>query len=231
MGQIIVNPVVDGYASSVTGGSSWHSAVSAIGVSANNLMTIDLIRATSDTVENQWSQVVRTFFSFDTSGIPNDATIDSATLTLRGYDKKNEFSATWVLALYDAILNNPTLVAAGDFANAGVVLLSSTIAYAAWSTSGDNVLTLNAAGLANISKTGNTIMCVRDVTYDVADELDPNNHDPAWTTYNLYYMRWVGSGAESNKPFLTVNYTEAPVVQNPGGAYISRNMLWRMSSL
>jgi len=223
MGQLILNALTDGAANSTTGGSSWHSAVTAIGNNSNNMMAINLIRVTSDTITNQWSQVYRAFYAFNTSALPDTCTIDSATLVLKGYDKKDDVSdGLWELAVFNATLNSEVIVGWTDFNNAGTTQLTDSITYAGWNTSGNNTLTFNSTGLAYFSKTGNTVFCIRDATHDAADELDPNNHDPNWVSYKASYMRWV-AGAEADKPVLTINYTDAPVTGANGASIVRRH--------
>lgn len=223
MGQLVLNALTDGYAYCSTGGSSWHSAVEANGVSATNMAAINLVRTTSDNVENQWTQIIRAFYAFNTSALPDTCTIDSATLVLKGYDKKDDLSdGLWEIGIYSASLIGEETVTYFDFINAGTTLLSDTIGYSSWSASGNNTFTFNSTGLAYFSKTGNTVFCLRDLAHDVADELDPNNHNPNWIASKIFQVRWV-AGAEANKPVLTINYTDAPAAVG-SGAYFARKI-------
>jgi len=219
---LVLNAITDGYANTSTGGSSWHSAVTTGAVNDANMAAINLIRATSHSDSNEWTQCVRAFYAFDTSALPDTCTIDSATLVLKGHDKKDDLSdGLWELAVFDATLYNEYLVGWNDFVNAGTIQLTNSIAYDSWNTSGNNTLTFNATGLAYFNKSGNTVFCIRDATHDVADELDPNNHDPNWISFKASYVRWV-AGAEADKPILTINYTEAPSVLGAGSYFAKR---------
>jgi len=162
---------------------------------------------------------------FDTAPLLDGCTITSATLTLRYYDKKNDLTgATPALAVVAATLLSHAVIASADYSSAGTTLLSDSIAYASWTT-GDKVFTLNAAGLAHINKTGYTDLCICEVNYDIADRLDPGNHDPPWIASNVMYMSWVGTGS-TPKPYLTVNYDPPvpPIGQAGNGAFFARRI-------
>lgn len=107
--------------------------------------------------------VYRTFFSWDTSAIPDDAIIDIATLTMQisGKDTTNDFA----IALAGHTAASDTVIADADFDN---VTLNSPTEFTTRSANistiplnTDFVLTLNAAGLAAINKTGYTKLCTR----------------------------------------------------------------------
>ncbi len=226
MGQLVVEPVIEGYAGGIVYSPdySWHDVVVAGGNAANDTQTISIVRWTSDSVLDTWSGVYRGFMGFNTASLPDGCTINSAFLTVRGYDKKNDLTGTTpAIAIVAGPLLSHAVIASGDYSNAGTTLFSDTITYASWAAS-DQVFTLNAAGLAYISKIGYTDLCITEVNYDLADRLDPNNHNPNWVASKVMYMRWVGTGS-SPKPYLTVNYTEAPPVVGAGdGAFFARRV-------
>ena len=211
MGQLVVEPVIEGYAGGVVYSPdySWHDIMSSGGNAGDHTQAISLVRWTSESVEDTWSGAYRGFMGFDTSTLPVGCVITSATLTLRYYDKKNDLTgSTPAIAVVEATLASHAAVGMADYGTAGTDLLSDSIAYAAW-TSGDRTFTFNAAGLAYINKTGYTDISICEVNYDIADRLDPNNHDPNWVASKVMYMRWVGTG-DAPKPYLTVNYESAP---------------------
>jgi len=197
------------YTNDFLNSNSWHQEVIANGDLANEDIAGDLFQVTAkSTSTGKWQQIIRAFYAFDTSAIVG--TISSATLTIIGSAKEdNNLDGLWELGVYSATLTDPTHVDPQDYQLAGTTLLSSTITYAGFNTSGNNVFTFNATGLAYINKTGYTIVCIRDATHDVADELDPNNHDPNWVDYAVSNIKWLGSGNSTpeSKPLLTVNYS------------------------
>lgn len=120
----------------------------------------------------------RVFLSWNTSAIPDDAIIDSASLTLQisGKDTTNDAS----MCLTGHTADSDTVLADADYNN---ITLNSPVEYSArsanWSTiplNTDFVLTLNASGIAAISKTGYTKLCLRS-------SRDVDNSAPAARCY------------------------------------------------
>lgn len=207
MGQLVVEPAIEGYAafSQVAGGSSWHYAMTHNASTSGQTLAITLNRWTSYSVSDEWTQNYRGFMGFNTSPLPDGCTITSAFLTLRGYDKKNDLTGSSpALAVVEATLASHVAISDSDYLTAGTTLFSNSIPYASWGAS-DQVFTFNAAGLAYISKTGYTDLCICEVNYDIADRLDPDNHNPNWVASKVMHMRWVGTGS-TPKPYLTINY-------------------------
>jgi hypothetical protein len=205
---------------------SWHTEVITNGDLSNEDTAGDLFQVTAQpTSSDCWRQIIRTFYAFDTSSITG--TINSATLTLIGTAKEdNTLDGLWELGVYSATLTDPEHVDPQDYQLAGTTLLSSTIAYSSFNEGGNNVFTFDATGRAYINKTGYTIICIRDKTHDVADELDPNNHNPNWVDGTaVSNMKWTGSGNSTpgNKPLLTINYTDAPVTGASGASIVRRH--------
>lgn len=144
---------------------------------------------------NKYDVVGRGIFLFDTSEIPDDATIISAVLHLYTTSRFN-YRDTWLDAKVNIYTSNPasnTALVGGDFDSLGTTPLCDTdtpytdlgtLANPKW-----NTFTLNAAGLAAISKTGITKLGTREVTYDVG------NIAPAWVSGGEF--RWTVELAET----------------------------------
>lgn len=186
---------------------------------ARNAATADSVRATDVYVkvgqENQYIgptsddyfYVYRGYIYFITSGIPDDATITSATLYLYGYGLYDERAFNLIVTEGMPTYPHDPLVA-GDYnlANYDTTTLAS-ISSASWTTTGYNALVLNADGLAEISKTGTTKFCLRS-------SQDIGNSAPATgdSEYILFYAREKGV---TYAPKLVVVYslpTETPEV-------------------
>lgn len=108
--------------------------------------------------------VYRTFTSLDTSSLPDDAVIESAIVrvTLEGKDTTNDFT----IALTGHTSASDSTLADGDFDN---ITLNSPTEFASrsnnvstYSNPQTHDFTLNASGIAAISKTGYSKFCFRN---------------------------------------------------------------------
>lgn len=106
----------------------------------------------ASTTSNQFSQNLRGIALFDTSAIPDGDTISSAVISFYGNFKFNGLGSP----AFHVVSSNPassTALANADYGTLGSTSFGS-VSYASYSTSGYNDVTLNASGLATISKTG-----------------------------------------------------------------------------
>lgn len=137
---------------------------------------------------------------FDTSSLPDDATITSATLSLYGSDYQlgTDFDITVVdgSVLEDPMVNSdygdllPQTTGGGTFNTAG------------FSTSGYNDIALNAMGINWISKTGTT-------KFGLRSSRDISATPP---TGPEHVRIWANEKGEGYRPKLVVTYTIAPPV-------------------
>ena len=103
--------------------------------------------------------MISSIFYFDTSIIPDDATITSATFSVYGRSKSNSFSGTTFLGLVLVGANHASNkeIVAGDYDSLDAVALSDlAVQYDDFSITAYNNFILNTAGIAAISKTGVT---------------------------------------------------------------------------
>lgn len=147
-----------------------------------------------------WSYNYRSQIKFDTSSL-SGLIIISAKLKLRGYNK-DDYAPYWT--------PNVNIYGSDYTYNGSLdVPFSSPIAYADWKTGGaDNVFVLNAAGLAAINKIGITMICTRNVNYDIA-AYDPKNIAGYTGVYDgldrLFFLDYYDmSQTDSKKPLLEV---------------------------
>lgn len=158
---------------------TWTQIREGVGNTANSsnavLNDLALIKTDSDTTDS-WQQMGRAVFGFDTSAIPDTDVISSATFSIKGSGKTDNFSQSV------AIDRNPpataTNLVSGDYdiaGWAGVEQASNRITFASWSTTGYNDFSLNATGLGNISKTGVTWLGTR-----ASGDFD--NSPPTWSS-------------------------------------------------
>lgn len=121
---------------------------------------------------NKWNELRRHFILFDTSSLTADATISAATLTLAVSAKSDVFSQN-----IDIITTTPastTAIVEADYDQVGTTLQATSISIADISV-GNNVFTLNANGLASISKTSIT-------KFGARLSCDTSNTAPTWAS-------------------------------------------------
>ncbi len=172
------------------------SETSNVGGSLNaTASTTSALRAGDDGSNRQYKTVV----SFDTSAIPDGATILSATLRLRrgtvaGTNPFTTHGTCWVDVQSGGGFSGSTTLQTGDFQATATAVQAASLSNAAnnldWSTG-----SLNAAGLAAINKTGTTQLRV----YFALDDDNDRSAD-----YIGYYSG--DNGTAANRPQLVVTY-------------------------
>ena len=163
----------------------------------------------ADSQNDKWAWLRRGVVGFDTSTIPDDITIISATLSLYGITKEDDLVITPNVNVYSATITDNTNLSGSDaqvltdWRAFGSIAFSTAISYASWDISGWNNFVLNSLGIAHISKTGITNFGIRNANYDVSGT------EPAWTADNDAYLTWGNAEALDGlyAPKLTVNYT------------------------
>ncbi len=157
--------------------------------------TTSALRVGDDNQRKQYKTIV----SFDTSAIPDGATIISVTLRLRrgtvaGTNPFTTFGTCWVDVQSGSGFSGSTTLQTGDFQAAATAVQTTSLSNAAnnldWS-----VGNLNAAGLAALNKTGKT-------QFRIYFALDDNNNSS-----NDYIGYYSGNNSNSaNRPQLVVVY-------------------------
>jgi len=162
-----------------------------IDATANNTSAL---RLGDNNQDRQYKSVV----SFDTSAIPDGATILSVTLrllrgSLTGTSPFSTHGTAWVDVQGGTGFSGSTALATGDFQATATAVQAASLSNAAsngtWSTG-----SLNAAGLATVNKTGTTQLRV----YFNLDDNDDTGND-----YLGYYS---GEATSANRPQLVVTY-------------------------
>lgn len=189
---------------SISSGVSWTTIVNDAGNGNDSAST--LIRApqfASDDSTDTWRLLRRSIMLFDTSALTSGATISAATLSLYGTAKLDDLSATPTTNIYSSAPASDTTLADGDFNSLGSTAFATAITYASWSTVAYNDFTLNASGLAGISKTGITKMGTRNPEYDVADS------SPTWADSVTSYTEHSSSDhtGTTQDPKMVITYT------------------------
>lgn len=181
------------------------SADQANDTSASDFFVRLLAHASSS---DQFAYLGRSLFLFDTSSLSSSATIDSSTISFFGTAKTNGLGANTFDVVSSAPASN-TAVVVGDYDSLGTTVYGD-VAYASYSTSAYNDITLDANGISNISKTGISKFGTR-LGWDTDNSFGGSWSGGAETSFSGYYADQTGT---DNDPKLVVNYT-LPAGGNP----------------
>lgn len=184
------NTTVDGpVARYNTSGDSWAD----IRTGAGNLTeptssAVDCVRYRCDANTDKWDFMYRAIFTFDTSALGSGASISAADFCIYITGIDNSFTDS--LAVVGATPANDNNLVDADYGQVGSTLYATAVALAGLSTSQYNNISLNATGLAAISKTGITKLGTRG-------EHDRSDSEPAWS-----------SGADSDLDICYADYAD-----------------------
>lgn len=183
---------------------SWatiHDAADGTGAQDSGATTQHVyIKATTTT--DQWGDLYRSFYLFDTASLTAGATITAATLSIYVTVADNDF--TGAMGIVTTTPASNTALAAGDYDQLGTTRQASDINIASLTTSAYNDFALNATGLGNVSKTGISKFGSR-----MSQDID--NSPPTWSSgvdggVTASYADETGT---SQDPKLVVTYTVA----------------------
>ena len=154
---------------------------------------------TASATTNQFAEMHRSFFNFDTSSIGAGNTVISASLTLIGTFQSNGLGSP-DLHISGYTPTSTAALAASDFSHVGTTSFG-LISYASFNSGGSNLITFNASGIAAINKTGITSLAGR-TSYDIL-----NSFTGTWGTGAISRFEGFFSDNGTNKPVLTVTYS------------------------
>ena len=202
--------------------------------SESNTTWIGLRNAYGDTVQDYWPKVYsgmtestnetscplyiyknhyRGLVTWDTSDIPDDATITSAVISVYGVSKMNEIG-TFNFSIIDASPSSKTAYIGSDYHRTTFTRFADDTSFDSFQKFGWNNITLNSYGLADISKTGfTTFMFTHSADVDNTNITstwvcgpDPDNEEPA---SGFYFAGITYNATGEHKPFITINYDTA----------------------
>lgn len=156
----------------------------------------------ASTTVNEYAYLRRGIYLFDTSAIPDAATISAAVFSLFGYAKTNGLGSPGL----DVVATTPasdTTLTASDYGQFGTTVFA-TKAYAAWDGGGTiyNDFTLDSNGIAAVSLTGVSKFGTR-LTWDTS-----NSFGGAWSSSadSHYETATADQSGTSEDPKLVVTY-------------------------
>lgn len=199
---------VDGDVRRITSNESWADIKSGAGTAPLGDSNVNMYcYVSSSTTTDRWRYLIRAIMLFDTSSLPDSATISSAVLSVYCQSKGDElgFHATFAPNIYSSNPASNTALVAADYGTLGTTGLATAIGYDSIATGAYNDFTLNSSGIAAISKTGVSKFGLRDSYYDAG------TNTPSWPgggldTYVKWYTADQGSGY---KPKLVITYVDS----------------------
>lgn len=160
-------------------------------------------------------ELIRSIFLFDTSALPDGATILSATLNLYVSASVDDLTGQ----TFNIVSSNPASNAAlvnADYGQLGTTKFSSDVNVGGQTTSAYLSIPLNASGLAAISGTGITKLGCRLTCDGLGGSVTPSN--------NGSYLQVNSADFGSNKPYLEIVYTLPLDVSNFESVIISEDI-------
>lgn len=203
---------VDGYAGEGTN-KTWANIIADGGDVAGDDIDILYGHCGTQAVNGEWSYLYRMILVFDTSGLPDDATVTATTLSMYGNGKVDDTSNAPTINIVSSAPASNTAVVAGDYNSLGNVdtapFCDTPITYANWNigTPGTiNNFLFNATGRAAISTTGPSRFGTKIANYDY-----PGATPPTWgNTEHTGMYAWASDKGEGYKPKLVITYASAP---------------------
>ncbi len=201
MPTITFHPDIDPESTSVDGEVSqsdlgtWEDTRGGGGDGSSDANTSMLAGLNSNTIS-------RCIILFDTSSLPDSATIDSVNLGLYVRSTADNSSGGDSLSVVNCgSTNADTALSSGDFTAPGTTLYADAVGLGSLATSAFNVFALNNDGIAAVNTTGLTRIAVRT-------ESDRSDNDPVGQpTYAEIDQALNSTG--NNRPYLEVTYTIA----------------------
>jgi len=185
-------PSSDGY----TGNTSQSSYANARNSTPSGVNSDAQAYVESHQHETGLYSITRGYFHFDTSAIPDDYLIGSASLFLYGYNGKAGTEN------YNVYTSTSTSLTTGSWWQIDDTALSTNISATDFNVAGYNEYELNAIGTSTISKTGTTAFVVRQVEFDV------NNASPSANAYRLIAVETSANAGTDKDPYLIVELIE-----------------------
>ena len=191
----------DGYVGVVNQGRDSWAAIRADPANVADYTGANFQLATASwTPAGKWKSLYRDHFPIDTSALPDAADITDGEFSIYTYDKTSDYFIMAAALVASTIVSN-TEITTGDYQNYGTTRYAPDKAWADISGAGYSAFTLNAAGLAAISKIAWTKLAIlfdKDV-----DNVAPGGPTETWQRVSIYASEQ-GAGY---KPKLVVAYT------------------------
>ena len=183
---------------------TFNDLMAGAGTDVNDITTTDQApQINSFSTSGNYYRVRRCIFLFDTSSLTSGATISDAVLSIKIGAKSNGFSTAPDYDIVSSTTASNTSLATGDHTGYGTTAFAS-IAYASLSTSVYNDFTLDANGIANISKTSIS-------KFGARWSWDRTSTEPTWVTNTAVDADTIfaDTANTTSDPKLVITYTVA----------------------
>lgn len=192
----------DGWANRDPTYEFWPAMRNGLGTGAyHGQTTIVLADFRSTPYNGYWGMLQRGIVTFPPATIPEAAVIIGGAVGVFGFTKEDTLEISPSLGLYKSWPLDDVVFVPADYQNLGNTLLAPPIAYNDFDEAGENIFTLNALGLANISRTENSRFAFREVAHDA------EGPSPPWKANSLISFQALGRNPhEELGPYLDVTY-------------------------
>lgn len=182
---------------------------SSAGTNANNTDASNyVLRITGSSTSNRYQNLTRSYFHFDTSSIPVNATIQSATFgvyvisTTDGLSGASSANSVMVLCQSTASANNA--IVSADYLNVGTTDFGRSVTQTNLTTSAYNTITVNASGLTYLQS---VVGSVAKLAIRYGWDFDNTVTGITWADTGQERIEGDYADNGSNKPYLSVTYT------------------------
>jgi PKD repeat protein len=203
--DVLVTPLVHDGITRRTADGTWTSIRNGNGdYNLDSSATVGGAQILATSTTNQYSYNDRGVVVFNATLIPDNAIIDSAYISIYPYDKSNGVGSG-ALSLIDIKPGDTTNLANGDYQTTTFTRMATDVPYADYALEQWLNISLNAAGLAKISKNNTPF------SYAFSTEYDADNTSPTWASagWTKYFHRTAAN--TTYKPFITITYHVEPV--------------------
>lgn len=152
----------------------------------------------------------RAFFAFDTSALPDDATITDVKLGIY-VSAVGSTSAGGSVNVYSASQASTSALATSDFGLVGSTPYATAINFSSFSAGAYNEFTLNSTGRAAVSVSGFTKLCLR-TSIDTGGTGYPSG--VTWSEIDIRPSEYTGTGSD---PYLLITYVRGQMSKAASG--------------
>ena len=202
-----IYPSVDGQVSRQADNSTFADIISGVGTNVADKATTffgPVIATGTRTQSGKFETSTVGVLSFDTSSIPDDATIELASLVIHQAYLSEDSLGPFTIVITNGTIASGTSLHASDYQTRGDRELTERKPFT-HITTGNNTFDFKTDGLTWINKKGSTILFLRR-----GDDVDGTYAGgPAWARSNQSEHRWDSTEATDSgeHPYLQIDYT------------------------